>query len=181
MNNRIDEALAFASNAHRSQYRRTTKTPFIIHPLKVFEELRYWGVQDEDTLVASLLHDVLEDTTVTPENIFNYFGKKVCDIVMELTFYYVERPNHDHLKREYLKSFKDKSIESLVVKLADRICNVKEFSETNYEYAHKYFRKAFILFDVWKSRDHEIDLHISEAIGYALRKLDKDVDGGYFN
>ena len=81
------KALQFATLKHRDQRRKGSKQrPYINHPIQVMEIL--WttgGVRDTNTLVAALLHDTVEDTGVSPQEISELFGDDVRGLVMEVT------------------------------------------------------------------------------------------------
>ena len=72
--NRIDHAVEIAKSAHKGQARKTGE-PYIIHPLAVKKILEEWGM-DDDTIIAGILHDTVEDTDLTLEDIKNEFLAK---------------------------------------------------------------------------------------------------------
>ena len=71
---RVKKAIEFAKKAHEGQKRKTGE-PYIIHPMAVMRTLMDWGM-DEDTIIAGVLHDTVEDTEVTLEDIKREFGDK---------------------------------------------------------------------------------------------------------
>lgn len=79
---RIKKAVEIATQAHEGQLRRTGE-PYIIHPLAVKKILEEWGM-DEDTVIAGILHDTVEDTNVTLEDIKNEFGESVASKITSL-------------------------------------------------------------------------------------------------
>ena len=81
----INKAMKFAAQAHDGQYRRDKKTPYIIHPMRVYNHLATHGETNIAVLTAALLHDVVEDTSATLEEIEKVFGTKVATIVDLLT------------------------------------------------------------------------------------------------
>jgi (p)ppGpp synthase/HD superfamily hydrolase len=76
----IDKALAFASAAHKEDKRKGTEIPYIIHPIGVSMLLLQAGYNTE-VVIAGLLHDTIEDTSVTGDDIESAFGKQVRNIV----------------------------------------------------------------------------------------------------
>jgi guanosine-3',5'-bis(diphosphate) 3'-pyrophosphohydrolase len=80
-----DRALQFALKAHTGQFRKDGVTSFIRHPIAVAAGLMGAGVTCQVTLAAALLHDVLEDTPTTYEELREAFGAEVADLVVELT------------------------------------------------------------------------------------------------
>lgn len=81
----LKKALKFAKEAHKDQYRFDKKTKYIEHPKAVFRFLVKAKVSDRDTLLASLLHDTVEDSNVTLKGIEKEFGKEISDLVDPLT------------------------------------------------------------------------------------------------
>ena len=84
---KVLKAVAFAAEKHKLQMRTNPqKTPYIIHPLGVADQvMRIGHVYDTDVLIAALLHDVLDDTGTTREEIASQFGEKVASYVEEMT------------------------------------------------------------------------------------------------
>ncbi|NRD80225.1 bifunctional (p)ppGpp synthetase/guanosine-3',5'-bis(diphosphate) 3'-pyrophosphohydrolase [Bacillus sp. BRMEA1] len=76
----IEKALEFAAKAHEGQVRKTNNTPMITHPIQVAEILKANGFADE-VVAAGYLHDTVEDTDVTLEDIRHEFGSEVARIV----------------------------------------------------------------------------------------------------
>lgn len=76
----IDKALRFAAEAHEGQYRKGTKTPYITHPVAVGMLLLKYGYCEE-LVAAGILHDTVEDTEATLEDIEESFGRNVAEIV----------------------------------------------------------------------------------------------------
>ncbi len=75
----IESAYHFSANAHRGQF-RSSGDPYISHPLAVAETLAHWRL-DPQALTAALLHDVMEDTTITKAQIAQGFGKVTAELV----------------------------------------------------------------------------------------------------
>lgn len=77
----LDSALVFAAVAHQNQKRKATNIPYIVHPVGVMLILIEFNENDPDLLAAALLHDTVEDTHVTHEQIRREFGDRVAEIV----------------------------------------------------------------------------------------------------
>lgn len=124
--NKIEKAIEFAMKAHEGQVRKDSGLPYIIHPLSVARVLGNICVPSEEEIIAAILHDVVEDTMHTLGEITLYFGVNISSIVEELT-----RPPHIKNvedKTAYLKRFAEKvSDEAIMIKTADRYCNVEDF------------------------------------------------------
>ncbi len=156
----LKKALKIANKAHKGQFRKHSGLPYILHPLEVAKQLTIWGVKHEDILSAAILHDVLEDCDVNDRDRYyikivkSGFGLTVADIVNDLTF-----DKELWTKRGYLESFKDKTethVGSLVVKMADRYCNIKDFELSGDPYVTKYTMKALPLWEAFRERNGEI-------------------------
>ena len=150
-------ALELAIKWHKNQVRsgkiNDIRLPFIVHPISVMRKVWEWGFGTPVTMAASATHDTKEDTAITWEELIEVIGQEAADIVAELT-YTGKTPEE---KAEYLKSFSGKSLEALVIKIADRLDNVKDFRLTKPEYADKYFAKAESLFQAFIDRKDEFE------------------------
>src|ERR1700722_20011636 len=82
-NSAIHDALNFAVQAHNTQLRASGE-PYIIHPVAVAEIVASWGL-DYEAVMAALLHDVVEDTNATVEDLTEKFGPKVAELVDGVT------------------------------------------------------------------------------------------------
>lgn len=125
---RIRKAFSFAQKAHEGQLRRSGEN-YVVHPLRTTEILTELHV-DEDTLVASLLHDVPEDTTVALPDIEREFGKKISYLVDGITKLSKVHYRHDmegrqveSLKKLFIHSAEDLRV--ILIKLADRLHNMR--------------------------------------------------------
>ena len=134
--------------------------PQIVHELSILRRVSNWGVKDVPTLKLCMYHDLFEDTTCKPADLADVEGEEMAALVTEMTF----RPKGDAesgkdyqaYKQWALADYQNKSVESLVVKLADRLCNVEDFMGEKSDYAPKYFRYANGLFDAITKRSDEI-------------------------
>ena len=119
-------ALAFAAEKHRFQKRKdTTGTPYINHPINVALTLAEIGEEtDDDLLVAAILHDTIEDTQTTPEEISTRFGPPVLSLVLEVTDD-KNLPKEERKQLQVLNASK-KSESARKLKLSDKICNVMD-------------------------------------------------------
>ena len=119
----FDEAVIFAAKAHGSQVRKYHGTPYISHPLAVAEIVKSVP-HTEEMLVAAVLHDVVEDTSVTLEQIVEEFGTKVGELVHFLTD--VSKPedgNRAHRKQLDAEHNAKGPAEAQTIKVADLIHN----------------------------------------------------------
>ena len=83
----VVDAAAFAADRHRDQRRKDIHaTPYINHPLQLAHVLMAEGdVDDVETIVAAILHDTIEDTRTTREDIAERFGEEIASVVEEVT------------------------------------------------------------------------------------------------
>ena len=119
-------ALAFAAEKHQHQRRKDAKiTPYINHPIALVNVLvNEGGVLSWDVLCAALLHDVIEDTETTEKELVEHFGKKIAAIVMELTD--DKALPKEERKLRQVQHAPAASHEAKLVKLADKICNLRD-------------------------------------------------------
>lgn len=123
----IMKAYNYAFEHHGEQKRRSGE-PYIIHPINVAYILAGVGL-DEATICAALLHDVVEDTDVTDENLRKEFGEEIADMVAGVTklgnmmFTSVEEQQAEDYRKMFLAMGKD--IRVIIIKLADRLHNMR--------------------------------------------------------
>lgn len=132
---RVKHAIEVAKKAHEGQFRRTGE-PYIVHPLAVKKILEEWGM-DEDTIIAGLLHDTVEDTPLTLNDIKKEFGEPVAFLVDGVTKLSTARNGMRDIDT-YLPETKDNflrlmialgsDIRVLIIKLADRLHNLRTLS-----------------------------------------------------
>jgi len=125
----ILKALEFASFKHRDQRRKDKDaSPYINHPIQLAHVLCHeGGITDDTVLAAAILHDTLEDTQTTPEELRELFGEKIASIVAEVTDDKA-LPKSDR-KRLQIEHAAGISREAKLVKLADKICNVRDVAD----------------------------------------------------
>jgi guanosine-3',5'-bis(diphosphate) 3'-pyrophosphohydrolase len=123
----IMKAYNLANDKHKNQ-KRGSGEPYIIHPLNVAYILASIGL-DDNTICAALLHDVVEDTDVTNEDLKDIFGTEVAEMVAGVTklssiqFATVEEKQVENYRRMFLAMGKD--IRVILIKLADRLHNMR--------------------------------------------------------
>ena len=132
---RIEKAIEVAKKAHEGQFRKTGE-PYIVHPLAVKKILEEWGM-DEDTIIAGILHDTVEDTGLALETIRQDFGESVAFLVDGVTKLSTARNGMRDIDT-YLPETKDNflrlmialgdDIRVLIIKLADRLHNLRTLS-----------------------------------------------------
>jgi len=122
-------AASFSAHRHRGQFRKgDDPPPYINHPLEVASMLaNVGGISDVTTLVAALLHDTVEDTSATPEELETLFGHEVRALVEEMTDdKELEKAVRKRLQIEHTASL---STAAKQIKLGDKICNLRDVVE----------------------------------------------------
>src|SRR2546430_12645646 len=143
------KALAFAAHKHRDQRRKDAESsPYINHPIALADVLiNEGGVTDVEVLCAALLHDTVEDTATTHEELVNAFGSRIARIVAEVTDdKALPKAVRKRLQVEHAASL---SREAKLVKLADNACNLRDISDHHPEQSDQQRRREY--FD-WASR-----------------------------
>ncbi|MCB0194914.1 MAG: bifunctional (p)ppGpp synthetase/guanosine-3',5'-bis(diphosphate) 3'-pyrophosphohydrolase [Anaerolineae bacterium] len=126
----IIEATRFAAEKHANQRRRNKEaSPYINHPITVAEILWQIGhVRDISVLVAAILHDTIEDTETTPEEIEQLFGPKVLSLVQEVSDD-KSKPKMER-KRLQIENAPHKSPGAKLIKLGDKISNIHDITDS---------------------------------------------------
>src|SRR6186997_3356629 len=122
----ILKALKFSSQKHRNQRRKDRDaSPYINHPIDVVEMLmRVGNVTDTSVLVGAILHDTVEDTDTSPEEVEQVFGPGVKSLVMEVTDD-KNLPKQER-KRLQVQNAPHKSAGAKQIKMADKISNLRD-------------------------------------------------------
>ena len=146
----VNKAYNFSKEAHKGQFRKFTNLPYFTHPKGVARYIEQL-TKDPEMIAAALLHDVVEDSNHTIEEIRTEFGERVASLVDEVTNKEEERVGRK--KKEYLK---DKMVhmsdDALIIKLADRLQNVLFLEKDAKTDEHKKF-----IFYYYKSTRYILD------------------------
>ena len=165
-------AYTYAYEKHKGQYRKDGKTPYIKHPLGVAAQVQEVS-NDRDILQAALLHDVVEDTETSIDEIRGYFGSVVAGLVGELTKDKDERERLNLGKREYtLYKMVTMSNKALIVKLCDRLENIKDLkNQPNEGFTDTYISNTrFILNNLVSKRAGKNLLYVHEQLIERIRE-----------
>lgn len=149
----LEHAIDFATKAHAGQKRKSGE-PYIIHPLSVADNLIEWDM-DIDTVLAGVLHDTVEDTEVTLEEIESLFGRDVAFLVDGVTKISQARAGMRDLE-SYLPQTKDnlsklliavsQDVRVIIIKLADRLHNLQTLQYMSREKQLKIARESLEVF-----------------------------------
>ncbi|MAF59497.1 MAG: HD domain-containing protein [Candidatus Pacebacteria bacterium] len=141
---RIEKAIQTASTLHRNQKRKSDKElPYVSHLFSVATILSE-HTDDEDVIVAGFLHDAIEDTEYTKKELEKDFGKKVTEIVLDVSEDNIRdgkvRPWKDR-KERYIKHLKVASEDALLVSTADKLHNLHSIINECEKVGNKFLEK----------------------------------------
>ncbi len=153
----IEQAVAYADTKHASQ-KRKDGSPYIIHPLAVAEVVCEMGL-DQDALLAALLHDCIEDTDASHDEIERLFGTTVAELVEGVTkltranFSSSEQAQMENLRKMFMAMSKD--IRVVLIKIADRLHNMRTMQ---YQSPHKQLIKCRETMDIYAPLAHRLGM-----------------------
>lgn len=127
---KLIDAIAFAAAKHRDGRRKdAAASPYINHPIALAHLLAtQGGIDDVVVLQAAILHDTIEDTKTSREELADRFGEKVASVVVEVTDDKNLPPSTR--KQAQIEDAPSKSREATLVKIADKICNLTDIANT---------------------------------------------------
>jgi guanosine-3',5'-bis(diphosphate) 3'-pyrophosphohydrolase len=127
---RILKAVAFAAEKHRHQRRKdAAASPYINHPIGLADVLaNEGGITDAEVLCAALLHDTIEDTETSVDELIALFGEAITHFVLEVTD--DKSLPKDERKRMQIEHAPHISRQAKLVKLADKICNLRDILDS---------------------------------------------------
>ncbi len=158
---KIQKAIVFATLAHEGQCRKGTNIPYIVHPMEVMQILTANGC-NETVILAGILHDTLEDTQTTPEDILHNFGQDVLDLVLGETE--DKSKSWQERKQTFIDHLVDASEEIQLVCCADKLSNIRDI------YVDQLLRGDDV-FKRFKAPKEKIRWYF-ESIANALTKID---------
>ncbi len=172
---KLIKAYKYAYKAHGNQ-KRATGEPYIIHPVATAEILTELEV-DQDTLVAALLHDTVEDTNSSAEEIKEEFGTEVATLVEGVTklgripYSSKEEIQAENFRKMFLAMAKD--IRVVLIKLSDRLHNMRTME---YLEPRKQLEKAKETLDIYAPLAHRLGIYRIkwELEDLCLRYIDRD-------
>jgi (p)ppGpp synthase/HD superfamily hydrolase len=140
----INKAIQFGKEKHKGQLDDNGEDYFSVHCLSVFNILKQIVKDDDALLAASLLHDVLEDTETTYDELSRELGKEIADLVNEVT----HEGQRDH-KGYFFPRLKSKR--AIIIKFADRLSNLSRIDPWPIERQNHYIKKSRF----WKMTEKE--------------------------
>lgn len=157
--NRIDSALAFATEAHKDQKRRYTGEPYVDHCVCVAIEVSNI-IEDEEVIMAALLHDTLEDTDTTHDQLVERFGERVANIVLDLTDVYTKQyfPELNRVERKKREANRLAAVcaEAKLIKTYDLMQNAIEIEQYDPKFAPVYFKERIDILRAMGNFQHEL-------------------------
>jgi guanosine-3',5'-bis(diphosphate) 3'-pyrophosphohydrolase len=177
----ILSAAKFAADKHRNQKRKgAAEFPYINHPLTVAEILWKVGeVRDPTVIAAAVLHDTIEDTETSADELKSLFGERVCSLVEEVTDN-KSLPKHER-KQLQIEHAPQLSSEAKQVKLADKITNVFDvaFNPPNWPHERRadYLRWASQVVAGLRGCNSKLEARFDEVMMSAWAKLEADLAG----
>ena len=169
----VDRAVEYAKEKHKNQSRKDG-SPYIIHPLAVAEIVAEMGL-DEDAILGALLHDCIEDTDASHDEIARLFGNSVAELVEGVTkltranFSSTEQAQMENLRKMFMAMSKD--IRVVLIKIADRLHNMRTMQ---YQTPEKQIKKCRETMDIYAPLAHRLGMQKIkwELEDIALRYLD---------
>lgn len=143
-NSIVLKALAFAAEKHRFQFRKgEEQTPFINHPIKVANLLSEVGkIDDPATICGAILHDTIEDTVTSCDELEVLFGKEICGLVSEVSDDRYMKPSESKIHQvDYAALLSEKA---KLIRLADKIANVYDIAHFPPAHWTKERRKQYL-------------------------------------
>jgi GTP diphosphokinase / guanosine-3',5'-bis(diphosphate) 3'-diphosphatase len=170
-------AAAFAAHKHRDQRRKgVAATPYINHPIAVANVLaNEAGITDPVVLAAALLHDTIEDTETSPAELVAAFGPAIGAVVAEVTD--DKRLLKAERKRLQIEHAAHISYEAKLVKMADKICNVRDLVTAPPDWPidrkHEYFVWAGRVVDQMRGTHVKLEALFDSALIQGQKLLPK--------
>lgn len=167
----IKEALDFATERHKGQYRKgKNHDEYITHPVAVADYVRQYFGNDEHSrllVIVALLHDTIEDKKATSEEVSNLFGKRVTSLVEELTS--DKKKQMKMGKPQYLtQKMNQMSDDAFNVKLCDRLHNILSCYEADESFKIRYIAETIFIFNHLQRKFSDIQLKIISDIELSM-------------
>jgi GTP diphosphokinase / guanosine-3',5'-bis(diphosphate) 3'-diphosphatase len=173
---KVLHAARFAAQKHTGQTRKGIGAePYINHPIEVAHLIASVGhIYDEDILAAAILHDTIEDTDTTAEEITQLFGDTVCGYVLELTDdKSLPKARRKELQVEHAPHL---SYGAKIVKIADKISNIRDVVDNpamdwDLQRKKEYVEWGVAVVNGLRGINEPLDRHFDELVEHARRRL----------
>lgn len=179
--NLLLRAMHFAATKHTDQRRKNSAaSPYINHPIEVAEHLNAIGkIDDTEILIAALLHDTIEDTATTQDEIRELFGATVLELVLECT----DDKSLEKAERKRLQivNAPHKSDGAKQIKIADKTCNLKSLLADppkgwSIDRQREYIEWSNEVYCGLKGVNDSLDAEIERVIARGLAALTNDAE-----
>lgn len=182
----LEQVTAFAKTSHGSQMRKYTPEPYIVHPVRVMKLCAEYS-DDIAVLCAALLHDVLEDTPVTLEEMYKFLvgvldpdtALRTVNLVVELTDVYTKKsyPQFNRRRRKEMETerLEKTSADSQTIKYADVIDNTNEIVIYDRDFAHLFLHECKTQLRKLNKGDSKLYTRAVNVVELNLEQL-KDLD-----
>jgi guanosine-3',5'-bis(diphosphate) 3'-pyrophosphohydrolase len=169
MNNLLITAFAFAADKHKNQRRKDAEaSPYINHPIALANVLaNEGGIANLVVLCAAILHDTIEDTETSEAELLEHFGNQITSIVLEVTD--DKSLPKEERKRKQVEHASQISHEAKLVKLADKISNLRDIlasppADWSNDRKRKYFEWASEVRNGLRGSNHKLEKILDELI-----------------
>jgi GTP diphosphokinase / guanosine-3',5'-bis(diphosphate) 3'-diphosphatase len=168
------EAIEFAAEKHKFQRRKGyLKIPYINHPVKVCKILVDCGESEINLLLAAILHDTIEDTDTTEEELIEHFGTEVTNLVFEVT----DDMDLDENTRKHLQIINAPKLSTYasLIRIADKIANVNDILKYPLNWTNsrklKYVDWATNVYNNCKGKNVQLDKTFEEICNEARKAI----------
>ena len=190
--NVIEKALMFATLAHSGQVRKgEPNIPAIVHPIQVAQILIEYGT-DDNVIAAACLHDVVEDTKYTIEDIKRIFGEDIAHLV-DIATEKDKSKSWEERKQEKIETIKEKQLREKLIPIADKISNIenlarifnkkgfKDFSAFNRgeEKQEWYYRNMYESLTFNEDKQNPLFIRLEQGINNVFGRTMEDYKSSY--
>lgn len=178
----LEQVKLFATNAHAGQMRKYADEPFVTHPIRVMKTCSQYS-SDVSILAAALLHDVIEDTELTRNEVFDFLltvmahhqAKRTVVLVEQLTDVYI-KANYPHWnrrkrKREEIKRLSKISADAQTIKYADIIDNCNEIIHHDQDFADRFLHECRDTLQKINKGNSVLYLRALETVNTGIKEL----------
>jgi len=172
--NKVEKAVVFATRAHAGKCRKGKDKPYILHPIEAMAIVMQY-TDDEDVLAAAVLHDTVEDTSVTVKRLEKEFGPRVAALVASVSEdKKTDRPAEStwkERKQETIDGLKRASYETKLLCLGDKLSNLREMTEDHEDIGDE-------LWERFNQKDKRMHAWYYVEI-YKILKAEKEFEDSY--
>ena len=184
MNQLLNQIEVYADQAHGNQMRKYSNDRYIVHPVRVMKTCAQYTINTE-ILAAALLHDVLEDTTVTEKDMLLFLetlmdkhqAEQTLKLVIELTDVYTKKAypnlNRKQRKEKETQRIAQTSADSQTIKYADILDNCKEIVSADPNFAPRFLKECQAILKVADKGDKELYEIVNQAVHTAWKSIRK--------